>query len=134
MQATLKREMGELARAFRLVSKFARERGLGETGTYLLNLAVEEIFTNIVKYGAPDGGDVSIRADVAGGKLVVEIVERGAEPFDPTQVPDADVTAPLEDRRPGGLGLHMLRKLMDEMTYAHVNGDSHIRMTKRLED
>jgi len=134
MQATFKRDMGELARAFGLVSEFARERGLGESGTYLLNLAVEEIFTNIVKYGAPGGGDIDILAEVAGGELVVEIVERGAEPFDPTQVPDADITAPLEARSPGGLGLHMLRKLMDEMTYAHVDGDTHIRMSKRLED
>ncbi|MDH3199151.1 MAG: ATP-binding protein [Candidatus Krumholzibacteria bacterium] len=134
MQATFKRDLGELERAFRLASEFARERGLSETATYLLNLAVEEIFTNIVRHGARGGGDIRIALDVAGGELVVEIVERGAEPFDPTRAPEVDVTAPLEARRPGGLGLHMLRKLMDDMTYEYAGGEAHIRMTKRLED
>jgi len=134
MQATFRRDLGELERAFRLADKFARERRLGETAVYLLNLAVEEIFTNIVKHGARGGGDIAIALDVAGGELVVEIVEHGAQPFDPTQAPEADVRAPLDERQPGGLGLYMLRKLMDDMTYEYTDGEAHIRMTKRLED
>jgi anti-sigma regulatory factor (Ser/Thr protein kinase) len=99
-----------------------------------MDLAVEELFTNIVRHGRPGGGDVSIRVDVSGNELVIEIVDDDARPFDITAAPQVDVSRPLEERREGGLGIHLIRRVMDYVNYEYSDGCARIVLKKRLED
>ena len=84
-----------------------------------VELVVEELFTNMVKYGE-SGGDVTMELVAVPGGVEVTLVEHEAgHAFDPTQGPEVDMTAPLESRKPGGLGLHLVRKLVDAIEYRY---------------
>ena len=93
-----------------------------------LDLVLEELFTNMVKYGR---GDASIRLTLRKTAAGVEAVlaDFGCEPFDVTQAPEADTTAPLEARTPGGLGLHLVRKLVDSIEYEYLMEGRQSRIT-----
>lgn len=85
----------------------------------VVDLAVEELFTNMVKYSNMSAAEV--RIDLAGveGGVEVTLTDYDVEPFDVTQAPEVDVTLPIEQRRPGGLGLHLIRRLVDSIEYEY---------------
>lgn len=83
-----------------------------------LRLATEEVFTNIYAHGYRGHvGPVDIRVRRSPGRIAVSISDQ-APPFDPASAPVADVESPLVDRRVGGLGWHLVRRLMDEVGWA----------------
>lgn len=105
--------------------------GLDRAHLATVDFAVEELFTNMVKYatGSASAVDVEIRA-IAGG-VEVTLVDHDVEPFDVTRAPDADVRAPVEARRPGGLGLHLVRRMVDAIEYRYVDAIRESRTTFR---
>lgn len=107
-------------------------------------LAVEEIFVNIASYAyAPAGGQVEIGLEVAGqaeggqGKAgqprqaLIRFQDSG-RPFNPLVREDADVTLTAEEREPGGLGILLVKKNMDEVNYTHEAGKNTLTLIKRL--
>lgn len=96
------------------------------------DFAIEELFTNMVKYGGDGGGDVRIVLASIDGGVAVTLSQCGVEPFDVTAAPDADVGLPLHDRRPGGLGLHLLRRLVDDWQYDYVREKRQSRVRFRI--
>jgi anti-sigma regulatory factor (Ser/Thr protein kinase) len=96
-----------------------------------MNLAVEELFTNMVKYGGGEDA-VSVALAVRGDDLVIELIHPGAAPFDPTATEPVDPTRPLDERVPGGVGLHLVRSMMDRVAYQHRNGEARVTLTKHL--
>jgi len=110
---------------------FARHgvsRGLLNT----LDLALEELFTNMVKYspGSTARVDVDI-ATVAGGVEVV-LTDYDVDFFDVTRAPDANVQLPIEQRRPGGLGLHLIRRMLDSIDYQYSEAQRSSRIRFRM--
>jgi len=97
-------------------------------------LALEEIFMNVVMHGSAGADlpqvDVSLALTPAGLTLTVEDDGPG---FDPLSLPPPDVTASVTDRPVGGLGVFLVRKMMDTVSYARVAGRNQLRMSKRLE-
>lgn len=82
-----------------------------------LVLAVDELVTNVVEHGYRHGpGDVTIELDRDRDAVVVRVVD-GAPAHDPLRAPEPDLTIPLEDRTPGGLGIHLVRTLADEVKH-----------------
>lgn len=131
MERSFRRELSSLEPLFEFTGELARRHGLDDDTAFAMNLAVEEIFTNMVKYGG--GGDtVAIGVDVHGGDLVIEFVHPGAVPFDVTTAGEVEVESPLTRRAPGGIGLHLVRTVMDGVSYAHENGGAHVTLTKHL--
>lgn len=98
-----------------------------------VDLALEELLTNILSYGYGDTAEheIVIRLEIAGGAFQVTIVDDGL-PFDPTQRPPPDTTLPLEEKPIGGLGIHLARSSVDEMRYAREGGRNILKLAKRL--
>jgi anti-sigma regulatory factor (Ser/Thr protein kinase) len=95
-----------------------------------VDFVLEELFTNIVKYGRGATPVVVEIAAIEGG-VEVTLTDFDAEPFDVTRAPTVDITLPVESRQPGGLGLHLIRKLVDSIEYRHSPQDRCSRITFR---
>jgi anti-sigma regulatory factor (Ser/Thr protein kinase) len=100
----------------------------------VLTFGTEEFFTNALKYGRTTGHDILIRILCTPEAASVQMVEDDTERFDVTQAPSPDLTAPVTDRRPGGLGIHLSRELLDDLSYDYNGTTSTITMTMNLRD
>lgn len=115
-----------------------RVEQLGEEGdwpprlVYLVNLTLEELGLNALTHGREHGLDqlsISIRSDTE--SIVIEMVDNGA-PFDPlTDAPVPDPDAPLESRPVGGLGIYLIRNMVDDVHYKHADGRNCLTLTTR---
>ena len=101
-----------------------------------IDVAVEEIFVNIASYAyAPGSGTATIQVDFEQNPLsvVISFTDSGI-PYDPLEKDDPDVSLSLQEREIGGLGIFMVKKSMDEMTYRYINGRNVLRIRKNLNE
>lgn len=114
---SLPRRLEGLTDAFAATREFGAAHGVdpGLLGT--LDFVIEELFTNMVKYSPSPSMAVDLVLAIESGAVKVELTDYDVEPFDVTAAPDAAVDRPLEDREPGGLGLHLVRRLVDGIDY-----------------
>jgi serine/threonine-protein kinase RsbW len=117
---------------FEFVGRFSVSSKLNESQAFSIKFAVEEVFTNMVKYN-PGKNDVTISLDKEGKKIRVGFVDVETKPFDITKKEDINPSLPIEKRRPGGLGIFLIKKLMDTVEYAHDGTHSRITLTKLVE-
>ena len=97
---------------------------------FKLNLVLEELGVNIVNYSGATG-DIEISLASDDERVTVEIQDDG-RPFNPLADQETpDISAPLNDRQIGGLGIHLVRSMMDEMRYSREDGKNKLAMTKR---
>jgi len=96
-----------------------------------VDFTLEELFTNMVKYS--NTSDAAVRVEIAAIEDGVEVTvtDYDVDPFDVTRAPDADITLPIEQRKPGGLGLHLIRRLVDSVAYEYFEEDRRSRITFR---
>ena len=98
---------------------------------YDIDLAVEEIFVNIANYAyQPASGNVAV--SIAVGKEAVIRFEDTGGPYNPLEHPDPDLKKPLTEREIGGLGVFLVKKIMDKIEYARIDGKNVLVVTKRL--
>ena len=131
MRRSFPRELASLEAIVAFVREFLAREGLGDGAAYDLDLVLEELFTNLVKYGRGARGDVEISLRRGDQGVSAELREFDAEPFDPTQLPDVDLRAPLTERRPGKLGVHFVRQLTKSFRYDHHDRVGVITVTMR---
>jgi phosphoserine phosphatase len=129
--ASFPREIGALDAIFRFVGEAFARLALDAALRQPVELAVEELFTNMVKYGGSRQGEVELALAPIPGGVETTLVDPGAERFDITRLPDADVDLPVERRRPGGLGIHLVRRLVDSIEYEHREDPRQARITFR---
>jgi anti-sigma regulatory factor (Ser/Thr protein kinase) len=109
-------------------ARFAEEQGIPDDAVQPLQVALDEILVNVASYSAATEATVLAWFDSA--RLEVEVSDDGT-PFNPLEdVGGADTTSNLEDRLPGGLGIHLVRKLMDEVEYVYRDGRNVVTMRK----
>ncbi len=115
------------------VETIADEVKLDQSLVMSLNLALEEAVTNVILYAYPEGSDglVEVEAILKPGSLEFILTDSG-KPFDPTSVPDADVSLAAEDRKIGGLGIYLVRNIMDTVSYKREEGKNVLSMTKNV--
>ena len=108
-----------------------------EAGNYAIKLqsqiaiAVEEIFVNIAHYAyQPTFGKVLLRL-AAGDEIVIEFLDQGI-PYNPLEQPEPDISMPASERAIGGLGILMVKKIMDEVLYRHEDGQNILTIHKRV--
>lgn len=127
------RELGRLAEA---VDDFSERNAIAAETRFELQLCLEELVLNVVNHGFDNPGQHDIRIGIAlnddGRVLTIRVVDDGRE-FDPlTDTPAPDLDASLEDRAVGGLGVFLVRKIMDEVSYRRKDGLNHLTLTKNL--
>lgn len=108
-------------------------RSVSFEAMYLASLAIEELVTNCIKYGYDDPKEHAIDFifSVEDGALRIEAIDDG-NPFNPLEAPGPDLSVAIENRPIGGLGLHLLRELADDMSYERRDGTNRLRLTKRM--
>ncbi len=97
-------------------------------------MCLEEVLSNVIRHGCRPGRDydIKVRYGVLGGApggIEVEVSDNAAA-FNPLSLPPPDLSVPLEQRKAGGLGVFLVRKMMDEVHYDHRNGRNHLLFRK----
>jgi serine/threonine-protein kinase RsbW len=134
MKREFKKEFSSLDGIFTFLNEAMDGIPVSPEGMYAINLAVEEFFTNMVKYGKGSRDDVQVSVDQEGKQAVVRLVQRGVERFDPTATSEIDTSIPLEERKIGGLGIHLAKHMLDDIRYSYADGASTITIIKNVED
>jgi anti-sigma regulatory factor (Ser/Thr protein kinase) len=119
-------DLPEIPRVVERVEGFCHEHDVPAKIAYRFNLALDEVLANIIKHGLPDGRhEIAVSVALRDGNLVADVSD-GGPAFDPLTVPAPDIHASLEDRKIGGLGIHLLRSLMDAVEYRRADGRNHL--------
>ena len=129
---TLGNRADEIGAAAQLARDFGLKHGLSTGTIHDLCVALDEALSNIVKYGYKDEArhEISVRLKIAGADVVAEIVDDGV-PFDPLAAPAPRLEGGIHERPIGGLGIYLLRQLMDEVSYVRRGGHNVLVMKKR---
>ncbi len=129
----LHNDIQQIPQLAEFIETIADEINLDQGLAMSLNLALEEAVTNVILYAYPKGSDgqVDVEAIIRKDKLKFIISDSGQE-FDPTAAPEADITLGVEDRPIGGLGIYLVRKIMDSVSYERTDGKNILSMTKKI--
>ena len=125
--------MSEIARVAALVDRFGADHKFSNEVVVALNVSLDEILNNIMSYAYDDQlhHDIVVRLELRGG-TVEAIVEDDGKPFNPLVVATPDLEA--KPRADGGVGLHFVRNLTDELEYARRDGINRLRLMKKLRE
>jgi serine/threonine-protein kinase RsbW len=132
-QREFARNITSLEEVFGFLAGFYAGKRLGEEVELTIDLVVEELFTNMVKYNAGGARPIEISIRLENDEITVQLVDTDVDPFDLSSVPEAPVHAPIRDRRPGGLGLHLVRSLVDRFAIDHSNRRMTVTASKKVE-
>lgn len=128
----LRNDLKEIARADRWLEDVCRERGVQESVLHDLRLGLDEAVSNVIRhgYGVDGSGEIQVRVDVEPG--IVRIGVRDSAPaFNPLDYPEPELDIPIEERKRGGLGIFLYRRLMDRVDYSRQNGCNLLVLEKR---
>lgn len=111
--------------------QFSRAQGLSDDFRRRFLVALDEVLSNVTRHGRPSDGLVHVTFKLAGDRLTVT-VEDNAPPFNPLDAPLADTLSPLDQRKAGGVGIELVRTLLESVRYEHTGGRNRLTMTDRL--
>ena len=131
----IKNQISELEKVAQFVEEIGEELGLSMELQMNLNLVMEEMVTNVIFYAYPDGeeADIELLAKSDGKELTFVLSDQGKE-FDPTAKDDADLDVNPADRELGGMGIFIVKNIMNKVTYQRLEGKNLLTMTKGIED
>ena len=129
----LTNDVMEVPRLTDFINDVCQSLGIEEVLTMQLTLAVEEAAVNVMNYAYELGtvGTVDLDAEADNGELKIIISDSGVA-FDPTQKAEADITLTAEERPIGGLGIFLVRQIMDDVSYRRQDGRNILTLTKKL--
>jgi len=129
---TIRNDLADLPTVSEMLDRVAQGAGMPTRALMQLQVALDEILSNAIKYAWPDGGSHYLRIsfDVHDDAMDIAIVDDG-RPFDPRAQAPSDPAAPGSRPRPGGLGIHLVRQLVDGFSYTRVDNCNRVTLTKR---
>ena len=132
-QIVLKNDVHEVKRFSSFIKSVTAKLEIEKSLAQQLRLAVEEAVVNVIDYAYPAGtdGDVTIKMMTDGHNLIFQIIDSGVS-FDPTAKEKADITLSVEDRQVGGLGILLVRELMDSINYERIDGKNVLTLIKHI--
>jgi anti-anti-sigma factor len=126
------RSFDSLEPIFAMVRRMLDARGAGEADAYAIAMTIEELFTNMVKYNAKGLGRIGLEIECTEKDVTCSLIDPDSDRFDVNAMPDANIHLPVEQRRPGGLGIHLIRRMVDSIDYDHAGRRSRITFRKTL--
>jgi phosphoserine phosphatase RsbU/P len=135
LEIKLRNTLSELDRVNQTLTEFARWHGLTPDVVHDLTLALEEILINIISHGYTDNREheIKVSLSVQPGEVRIDVEDDG-RPFNPLEAPEPDTTKPLEERTVGGLGIHLVRKLMDGLEYKRQDDRNLLTIKKKTQE
>ena len=132
-QLVLQNDIEQVPLLAQFVDEACETAGLNMATSMKLNLAIEEAVVNVMNYAYPQGtvGDINIEAQADDEQLAFIISDSGS-PFDPTAQQEADITLSAEERPIGGLGIHLVRQIMDDVAYERKDNYNILTLRKKL--
>lgn len=129
----LANEISEIAKLNAFIEDIGEEFSLTPDVVFNLTLVLEEAVVNIINYAYPkeDHESIFLSAKMKDGSIVLVLTDTGKE-FDPTMAPEADVTLSAEDREIGGLGIFLIRQIMNEVKYERIDGKNVLTLEKKV--
>lgn len=129
----LKNDISEISRLNEFIDETGKELSLSPDIVFNLNLVLEEAVVNIINYAYPkeEPHDIFLSVKLHGESIVFILTDTGKE-FDPTSAPEADISLSAEDRDIGGLGIFLIRQIMNEVRYERVDGKNVLTLEKKL--
>jgi serine/threonine-protein kinase RsbW len=133
VEVRIRNRLEDISRVADMVERFGAEHGIPGPIVNALNIALDEAVSNIVSYAyaRTEQGEIVVRLHYRKSEIRVEIEDAGP-PFDPLQAPAPELDKSLHERSVGGLGIHFIRSLMDEVAYVRADGKNTLHLRKRL--
>ena len=130
---TLPNDVQEVPQLAAFVEEVCESYGVDMMTTMQMNLALEEAVVNVMSYAYPEGtkGYVDISA-LSESDCLTFVISDSGKPFDPTTKGEVDTTLPAEERSIGGLGIHLVKQLMDSIQYEYKDGHNVLTLKKRI--
>ena len=129
----IKNDISEISKLATFIGELSEELDFTPELNFNLNLVLEEAVSNVIlyAYGKEEQKEISLVAYLSDNNLVFVLTDSGME-FDPTKVPDADVTLSAEEREIGGLGIYLIRQIMNTVEYQRIDGKNVLTMRTEL--
>ncbi len=129
----VKADLENLSQIADFISINARKLGLHDKGIFQLQLAADEVSSNIILHGYnQQTGPIHLTIWEEEEKIILMIEDQG-EPFNPLNAKKPDLNASLEERSPGGLGIHFLKTLTDYVHYEFLDGKNRLTVSKKIQ-
>ena len=130
----IKNDISEISKLAIFIDELSEELDFTPELNFNLNLVLEEAVSNVIlyAYGKEVQKEITLLANMSNNNLIFVLTDSGKE-FDPTKVPDADVTLSAEEREIGGLGIFLIRQIMDMVEYQRIDGKNVLTMRKQLD-
>lgn len=133
LEFSIVNDLRDIAGVGEKIGAFCAEHGLAEEVSFEVHLALDELLTNTIDYGYDDDNEhrIDLLLRLESDTLTVEIADDGRA-FDPLQAAEPDLGTSIEDRARGGLGIYLVRKMMDSVAYRRQDGRNIVTLTKRV--
>ena len=133
MERSFEKQIASLEEVFAFLEQFFTQQKVLGRVRFALSVVVEELFTNLVKYNVMGRNPITIRLNRVEDDISLELVDRDVDAFDPSSLPPVDIDAPMAERQPGGLGLHLVRAIVDRISFDYHARVMTITVHKKLE-
>ena len=129
----LANDISEITRLYEFIEEMGNDFSLSPDIVFNLNLVLEEAVVNVINYAYPkeEHQYIYLSASMKDGSIVLVLTDTGKE-FDPTAAPEADITLSADERQIGGLGIFLIRQIMNEVKYERIEGKNVLTLEKKL--
>ena len=129
----LANDISEITRLYEFIEEMGNDFSLSPDIVFNLNLVLEEAVVNVINYAYPkeEHQYIYLSASMKDGSIVLVLTDTGKE-FDPTTAPEADITLSADERQIGGLGIFLIRQIMNEVKYERIEGKNVLTLEKKL--
>lgn len=133
MEQQFMRTQDSLDPIFSFVDAFIAEKNLSDSIVFPVKLTIEELFTNLVRHNSGGKSHIAISLDTRDSKLIIQLRDFDVEPFDISKVDEVDTDKPLDERKIGGLGIHLVKSIVDKISYEYSDRTMCVTAIKNLE-
>ena len=128
----IENDLSELHRIHDCLERLAEEWNISPKPVFDITLTVEELISNVINYGYEDTGNLIMLTFSLNDDVLSILIEDEGKAFNPLDMPAPDINAPVEDRKIGGLGIHLAKTLMDSFAYERKGDRNSVTITRRI--